>query len=158
MTSAPVAAVSVLLLSDPNDDCPSRPMVELSEVDVKSTDDSRFLQSNDRILNGHYQCSEIFKVDAPEVSLDAPMKLRGVTVNYSARRRDTLAAAAKLFAQAVGLGEADLKTVGAESSQGYQWEKVNEKERRLYVVELRFAREDGLWKMYFSTAFYVVEP
>lgn len=68
-----------------------------------------------------------------------------------------LVAMAKLFGRAVGLGAADLKAIGSESSQDYQWEKIKGQERRLYVIELRFTREAGLWKMFFSTGFYVVE-
>jgi hypothetical protein len=84
--------------------------------------------------------------------------LHSATVNYTARRRGTLVAMAKLFGREVGLGAADLKTISAESSQDYQWERVKGQERRLYVIELRFTREAGLWKMFFSTGFYVVEP
>lgn len=66
-------------------------------------------------------------------------------------------AIAKLFAQSVGLRAWHLKTTGAEQSQGYQWENIKGKERRAYLIDLRFTREQGLWKMYFHTAFYVVE-
>src|ERR671926_445 len=62
------------------------------------------------------------------------------------RRRAALAEAAKLFAQAAGVGAADLKTVGAEARQDYRWEKFKGEERRLYTIDLGFAREAGLWK------------
>lgn len=131
--------------------------VELADAEVASKT-SRTLQSNDRILNGRYQCSEDFTFNLRQEGGVTHLELHSATVNYSARRRDTLVAMAKLFARNLGLGEADLKTVGAEKSQGYQWEKVKRKERRAYVIDLRFTREAGLWKMFFSTAFYVVEP
>ena len=130
---------------------------ELADVEVDSKT-SRTLQSNDRIIKGRYQCSADFTFNVRQDGRATPLELSGVTVKYSAHRRDTLVAMAKLFARAVGLGPADLKTVGAEKSQDYQWEKIKGEERRVYAIDLRFTREGGLWKMYFSTAFYVVEP
>lgn len=129
---------------------------ELSDVEIGSKT-SRTLQSNDRILKGHYQCCEVFTFNVRQDGGATLLELDSVTVNYSARRRDTLMTMAKLFAQSVGLRASDLKTIGAEQSQGYQWENIKGKERRAYLIDLRFTREDGLWKMYFHTAFYVVE-
>lgn len=131
---------------------------ELSAADVKSTDNSLFFQSDDRVLRSRCQCCESFKFRAGQEGWGGPLELQGVTVNYSARRRGALAEMAQLFARAVGLGAAELKTVGAEGSQNYQWDKFRGEERRRYVIELRFTRERGLWEMFFSTAFYVVEP
>ena len=130
---------------------------ELADVEVDSKT-SRTLQSNDRIIKGRYQCSEDFTFNVRQDGGITPLELRSVIVNYSAHRRDTLVAMAKLFARAIGLRPADLETVGAEKSQGYQWEKIKGDERRAYLIDLRFTREGGLWKMYFSTAFFVVEP
>lgn len=131
--------------------------IELGDAEVNPPANRRSLRSDDRILKGHYQCGEVFEFNVRRDGGATPLELQGVTVNYSARRRDTLVAMAKLFARAVGLGPADLKTVGAESSQNYQWEKIKGEERRAYLIDLRFTREEGLWKMYFHTAFYVVE-
>jgi hypothetical protein len=131
--------------------------IELADVEIGSKT-SRTLQSDDRILKGHCQCCEDFEFNVRQEGGAAPLELHGVIVNYSARRRGTLVEMAKLFARAVGLGEADLQTVGTKSSQDYQWEKIKGKERRAYVIELHFTREEGLWKMHFSTAFYVVVP
>jgi hypothetical protein len=131
---------------------------ELATADVKSTDNSLFFRSDDRILSNRCQCCESFRFKARQEGWAGPLVMQGVTVNYSARRRGTLAETAQLFARAVGLGAADLKTVGAEELQNYQWEKFKGEERRLYVIELRFTREEGLWKMFFSTTFHVVEP
>ena|SRR5205085_3851669 len=131
--------------------------IDLADVEVDSKI-SRTLQSNDRIIKGRYQCSEDFTFNVRQEGGGTPLELRSVIVNYSAPRRDTLVAIAKLFAQSVGLGATDLKTIGAEQSQGYQWEKIKGKERRAYTIDLRFTREAGLWKIYFYTAFYVVEP
>lgn len=130
---------------------------ELSDVEVGS-ETSRTLRSDDRILKSHCQCCESFTFNVRQEGGIALLELHSATVNYSARRRDTLAATAKLLARAVGLGANDLKTVGTEPWQHYQWEKIKGPEHRLYVMELSFTREAGLWKMYFSTAFYVVEP
>jgi hypothetical protein len=131
---------------------------ELGDAEVDHPANSRSFRSDDRILKGHFQCGEVFTFNVRQDGGATPLELRSVIVNYSARRRDALVETAKLFARAIGLGQADLKTVGAESSQGYQWEKIKEKKRRAYSIDLRFTREEGLWKMYFSTAFYVVEP
>lgn len=131
--------------------------IELADVEVDSKT-SRTLQSNDRILKGRYQCSEDFTFNIRQEGGVTLMELRSATINYSARRRGTLVAMAKLFGRTVGLGAADLKTIGTESSQDYQWEKLKGQERRLYVIELGFTREAGLWKMFFSTEFYDVEP
>lgn len=132
--------------------------IELGDAEVNPPDDHRTLQSDDRILKGRCQCGEVFAFNVQREGGDTLLRLHSVTVNYSARRRGTLVEMAKLFARVLGLGSADLKTVGAESSQGYQWEKIKGKERRLYVIDLHFSREEGLWKMFFSTGFYVVEP
>ena len=131
---------------------------EMDDAEVNPPANHRSLQSEDRILKGHCQCCEVFEFNVRREGRATLLELHSVTINYSARRRGTLVEMANLFGRAVGLGAADLKTVGAESSQGYQWEKIKGKERRAYVIDLRFTREDGLWKMYFSTAFYVVEP
>lgn len=131
--------------------------VEMADAEVDSKT-SRTLQSNDRIIKGYYQCSEAFTFNVRREGGVIRLELHSVTVNYSALRRDTLVTMAKLFARAVGLKEADLKTVGVESSQGYQWEKIKGKERRAYTIDLRFTRKEGLWNMYFNTAFFVVEP
>lgn len=131
---------------------------ELAAANVKSSDNSLFFRSNDRILKNHCQCCESFRFKAGREGWAGPLELQGVTVNYSARQRGTLVEAAQLFARAAGLGAADLKTVGAEEWRNYQWEKFKGEERRLYVIELRFTREEGLWKMFFSAAFHVVEP
>ncbi len=131
---------------------------ELSDAEVNPPADRRSFQSNDRILKGHYECSEVFLFNVRPNGGTTPLELRGVIVNYSARRRDALVAMAKLFARSVELGAPDLRTVGAEQSQGYQWEKIKGEERRAYLIDLRFTRERGLWKMYFYTSFWVVEP
>ena len=131
--------------------------IELADVEVGSKT-SRTLRSNDRIIKGRYQCSEDFTFNVRQDGGATLLELHSVTVNYSARRRGTLVVMAKLFGRAVGLGAADLKAIGSESSQDYQWEKIKGQERRLYVIELRFTREAGLWKVFFSTGFYVVEP
>lgn len=131
--------------------------IELADAEVASKT-SRTLQSSDRIIKGRYQCSEVFTFNIRQEGRVNLLELHGATVNYSARRRSTLVSMAKLFGRAMGLGPADLKTIGAESSQDYQWERIKGQERRLYVIELHFTREAGLWKMFFSTAFYVVEP
>lgn len=132
--------------------------IELGDAEVNPPANRRSFRSDDRILKGHCQCCEIFEFNVRQDGAATLLELRGVTVNYSTRRRDTLVAMAKLFARAVDLRPADLRTVGAESSQGYQWEKIKADERRAYVIDLRFTPEAGMWKMYFSTAFYVVEP
>lgn len=132
--------------------------VELVGAEVNAPADRLSFRSNDRILKGHCQCCETFTFNVRAEGGNTPLQLRGVTVNYSARRRDALVEMAKLFAQSVGLGAADLKTVGAEQTQNYQWEKIKGDERRVYALDLGFTREDGLWKMHFNAAFYVVEP
>ena len=131
--------------------------IELTDAEVNPPVNRRSFRSDDRILKGHCQCCEVFEFNVRQDGGATPMELRGVTVNYSMRRRDPLVAMAKLWARAVSLGPADLKTVGAESSQGYQWEKIKGDERRAYIIDLRFTREEGLWKMYFRAGFYVVE-
>jgi len=131
---------------------------ELVGAEVNPPPSRLSFQSDDRILRGHCQCCEVFTFNVRQDGGATPLELQGVTVNYSARRRDTLVEMAKLLAHAVGLGEADLQTVGAEQSQNYQWEKIKGEERRAYLIDLRFTREEGLWKMYFHTAFYIVEP
>ncbi len=128
------------------------------DAQVVSSDDSRFFKSDDRILGGHCECCETFGFKVVREGAAAPRELHNVIVNYSARRRAALVETASLFARALGLGAADLKTVGAEDWQDFRWEKYKGEERRLYAIDLRFAREAGLWKMYFSTTFYVVEP
>jgi hypothetical protein len=130
---------------------------ELADFEVDPPADSRSLRSDDRILKGHCECCEVFTFNLRQDGGATLLELDGVTVNYSAGRRDTLVAMAKLFAQSVGLRASDMKTIGAEQSQGYQWEKIKGKERRAYLIDLRFTREKGLWKMYFDTAFYIVE-
>src|ERR671926_1482943 len=118
----------------------------LVDARVVSTDGSRFFRSDDRILKSHCQCCEMFGFRVLREGAAAPPELHSVVVNYSARRRAALAEAAKLFAQAAGVGAADLKTVGAEARQDYRWEKFKGEERRLYTIDLGFAREAGLWK------------
>ena len=130
---------------------------ELVGAEVNPPPDSLSLRSKDRILKGHCQCCETFMFNVRQGGGATPLQLRGVTVNYSARGRATLVEMSRRFARAVGLGAADLKTVGAQQWQNYQWE-VKGEERRAYLIDLRFTREDGLWKMFFRTAFYVVEP
>lgn len=130
---------------------------ELADFEVDPPANSRSFRSDDRILKGHCECCEVFTFNARQDGGATLLELDSVTVNYSARRRDTLVAMAKLFAQSVGLRASDLKTIGAEQSQGYQWESIKGKGRRAYLIDLRFTREKGLWKMYFHTAFYVVE-
>jgi hypothetical protein len=132
--------------------------VELVDVEVNPPANSRTLQSADRILRGQYQCSEVFLFNVRPEGGATLLELQSVIVNYSARSRGTLVTMAKLFAQSVGLKASDLKTIGSGSSQDYQWEKIKGEERRLYGIELRFTREAGLWKMFFSTGFYVVKP
>lgn len=132
--------------------------VELMDAEVNPPADRRSFRSDDRILRSHCQCCEIFSFNVRQAGGAATLELRGVTVNYSAHSRGTLVEMAKLFAQAVGLGAGDLKTVGAEQSQNYRWEKTEGQERRAYLIDLRLTREEGLWKMFFDTAFYVVEP
>lgn len=130
--------------------------VELADIQSEPKT-RRTLLSNDRTIRGRFQCVTEFEVDVSQDGPAAVWKLDGVIINYSAYRRNTLVAMAKLFGRAVGMGAADLKTVGADKSQGYQWE-TNKGERLLYFIDLHFTREAGLWKMYFLIHVYVVEP
>lgn len=132
--------------------------IELVSAEADPPPSRLSFQSNDRILRGHCQCCEVFTFKVSQDRGAAPLELQGVTVNYAKRDRDTLVVMAKLFAQAVGMENADVKTVGAKHSQNYQWQKTKGDERRLYSLDLRFTRKEHLWKMYFHAAFYVVEP
>lgn len=126
------------------------------ECDAKA---SRSVQSQDRILKGHCQCCSVFSFKVRREQGGATNEqLVSATINYSASRRNTLVSMAKDFARASGLGENELKTIGTEAAQSFQWKASKGREPRVYVVEIRFAREVGLWKLYFSTGWYVLEP
>ena|SRR6266404_8501285 len=128
-------------------------------LDEETSKTSHELQSKDRILKGNCQCCTDFEFTVHQEGGVTREELDGVAVNYSARRRETLVIMAKLFAKAVGLGKAGLRTVGHGSTEDYQWRTHKGSETRLYVIELRFTREAaGLWKMYFLPAWYFVEP
>ena len=130
---------------------------ELLEEETSQT--SRLLESKDRILRGNCQCCTDFEFNIHQEGGVTREEMDGVIVNYSARRRETLVMIAKLFAKAVGLGKADLRTVGKGSTEDYQWQTHKGSETRLYVIEIRFTRETaGLWKMYFLPHWYLVEP
>ncbi|HVS83941.1 MAG TPA: hypothetical protein VHE60_19570 [Pyrinomonadaceae bacterium] len=131
---------------------------ELGDTEVGSNV-SRSVSSDDRVIKGHYQCATSFDFIVQRKQ-DGAMseQLHGVTINYSARRRDNLVDIAKKFAGAAGLRQAELKTVGLGSAQSFQWETTKGKERSSYVLELRFTREARLWHLLFSTGRYVIEP
>jgi hypothetical protein len=126
------------------------------ECDAKA---NRSVKSEDRILKGHCECCSVFSFKVRREQGGATSEqLVGATINYSASRRNKLVSLAKDFARASGLGESELKTVGTEVAQSFQWEASKGREPRVYVVEIRFTREVGLWKLYFSTGWYVLEP
>jgi len=145
----------------------SSPTISVEEIrslwptelaDVENTKTHRSLESNDRVLKGQCQCGTEFLFNVHQEGVVTREELYSIIVNYSARRRDTLVIMAKLFAKAVGLGKPDLRTVGNGSTHDYQWLTNKRSETGAYVIELRFSREAGLWKMYFRTAWYLVEP
>lgn len=127
-------------------------------TDTENTKTSWTLESNDRILKGNCQCCSVFGFKLHQELGVTREEMNSVIVNYSARRRDTLVNMAKLFTKIVGLEKTGVRPVGNGSTQDYQWQTKKGSETRLYVIELRFAREAGLWKMYFSAGWYLVEP
>ena len=131
---------------------------ELVDAEIDPSGRRRSLRSDDRILKSHCQCCEVFMFNLRPEGGTSAMQLRAVTINYSARSRDKLVEMTKLFARALDMREADLKTAGNEMSQSYQWEKTHGNERRAYLIDLKFTRNEGLWQLYFHTAFHVVEP
>ena len=130
---------------------------ELSDEETSKT--SHELESKDRILRGNCQCCTDFEFTVHQEGGVTREELDGVTINYSARHRETLVIMAKLFAKAVGLGKTGLRSVGNGSTEHYQWMTHKGSETRLYVIDLRFTREArDLWKMYFLPGWFFVEP
>jgi hypothetical protein len=117
----------------------------------------RSIRSDDRKLYNHYECGTKFSFLVRPGNDSPRERLNDVTINYSAHRRATLVALAKLFAGAVGLESKEVKTIGNESSQDFSWDRFMD-ERRIYLIFIEFTREAGLWKLHFSTSWQVVEP
>lgn len=125
--------------------------------DVEDSAEVRSIRSNDRMLYNHCECCSGFSFLVRRGNGAPQERLYEATVNYSAHRRATLVALAKLFAGAVGLENKEVKTVGNQSSQDFSWDSFMG-ERRLYLIFIRFTRQAGLWKLFFSTSWHVVEP
>jgi hypothetical protein len=129
---------------------------ELADIECDSNE-SRSLSSNDRIINGHCQCCVVFEFKVQRKQDEAKSEqLHGVIVNYSTRRRSDVVNLAKRFALASGLREADLRMIGRGSTQSFQWEVTTSKERTVQVLELRFTRQVGLWKLNFNRGGYLL--
>jgi hypothetical protein len=128
-------------------------------TDVENTAENRTLRSLDRIIRGSWECCTDFLFKVAPDSGRSREDLYGIIVNYSTPRREALTDMAKMFAESVGLDTSDLRTVGRQSPQHYQWQSKQNGETILYVLECRFNHEaNGPWKMGLNFTRYVVEP
>lgn len=95
---------------------------ELLGVDCNSNACSS-VESKGRIINGRYECSEIFFFDVKQ-GKDGTSKteLKNVVIHYSAPDRKEVAKTARLLAGATGLSDAESATVGREPQQDFHWE------------------------------------
>lgn len=129
---------------------------ELTDIECDSNE-SRSLISNDRIIDGHCQCCVVFEFKVQQKQDGTKSEqLHGVIVNYSTPRRNDLVNLAKRFALASGLRAGDVRTIGSAPTQSFQWDVATSKEKTVQVLELRFTREAGLWKLNFNRGSYVL--
>jgi hypothetical protein len=123
----------------------------LTEVSCESKQGCRFLVSQDRIIGGHCECCETFVLDFKQNEDGSRTeRLDNIIVHYSASNRKEVAEAAKEFAQAAGLAEARIATVGSDSVQKYEWQELRKQARQSYILELRFTRAEHNWELYLS--------
>ncbi|MGH9906914.1 MAG: hypothetical protein ACRD8U_15190 [Pyrinomonadaceae bacterium] len=131
---------------------------ELTDIECDSKV-SRSLISHNRVINGHCQCCATFSFKIPQNQGAARIEqLDSVIFNYSARHRDELVGIAKKFARAAGLRQGELKIVGRDSEQSFQWEATKGGKRNLYTLELHFSRQGRLWELYFNSGWNIIEP
>ena len=96
------------------------------------------VESRGRIINGRYECSEIFFFDVTRDQDGAPKtELKNLVIHYSAHQRREVVEAAKLLAGATGLPEAEALSLGRESHQDFHWENTAEGSLSGLSVELR---------------------
>lgn len=78
--------------------------------------------SKGRIINGQYQCSEVFFLDINEgVDHADGGQLKNLVIHYSGTRRQ-VELGAKMMARAVGLKEPDVETLGNGLHHNFLWE------------------------------------
>jgi hypothetical protein len=111
------------------------------------------VESRGRIINGRYECSEIFFFDVKRNQDGTPKtELRNLVIHYSAHQRREVVEAAKLLAGATGLPEAEALSLGRESHQDFHWENTGEDSLSGLSVELR--QNAGVFTLTFNLSRY----
>lgn len=130
---------------------------ELADIQ-RDSETTGSVASQDRIIRGNCQCCVVFEFKFPR-GTDQPRneQLSGIIFNYSAPQRNTLIAVSRALAAATSLKPSDLKTIGTDSRQSFQWEATNGNKRSAYVLEILISRESPLWKLHFSIGRHVLD-
>ena len=130
---------------------------ELADIQYDS-DTTGSVTSQDRIIKGNCQCCVVFEFKLQRSQAQPRNEqLSGIIINYSAPRRIDLIGIARALAGATGVKRADLKTIGADSRQSFQWETTKGNQRSVFILEIHFSHESPLWKLYFSIGRHVID-
>src|SRR5208282_2041796 len=102
--------------------------------------------------NDECECCELFNFDIHRDSHGAVTKeeLYGITIHYSASSRDEVLEAARMFALAMGLSEAETKTVGGKPRQSFYWTARQAEPQSIALMDIEVFREHGQWKVFVS--------
>jgi len=116
---------------------------ELVGVDCDSTACSS-VESRGRIINGHYECSEIFFFDIQRNANETPRtQLKNLVIHYSTRERKKIMEAAKVLARATGISGAQAAEIGRESRQDFHWQ--NDGLPTLSGLSVEIAHKGKVW-------------
>jgi hypothetical protein len=111
-----------------------------------TTEGCRSLLHQGRIIDGVCQCCEKIDIDQRPNSEGGVDESLVVTIYYSAPAEKDVVTAAKLLAKAAGLGDDEIRTVGREPDQSFQWKGARQTE--LFLMAVKFAHRDKLWTVY----------
>ena len=107
----------------------------------------KIVESQDRIINGVCQCCAVFLFDKQGTKeKQLTQGLGSIFIYYASAQQSELVDVAKMFANAFGIEEEDLKNIGQDPMQNFGWETTDEVGR----ITLNFEKSEHIWVLSLS--------
>lgn len=103
------------------------------------------IESKERIIDGHYECSEIFFFGPPDEQPEAPLSrlhLQSAVIHFTTASKQQTLTAAKTLAKAAGLSELDLQKLADDHAVQFLWEYDKS---RMTGMTVDFANRGNSW-------------
>jgi hypothetical protein len=125
---------------------------EISPVDCNAGA-CQTLGREDRIINNKCECCELFllQVDRDNVG-QIKERLQSMVIHYSVTGSDEILAAAKKFARAMGLSDADAATIKRQARQQFEWDVDRGRQHELAVLTVEVTHQRQMWQVYLFLA------